>query len=427
MVCETLQKAGYDGYLVGGCVRDLILGVTPKDFDVTTNATPEQAHALFSRSRIIGRRFKLLHVRFGYRELIEVATYRGKPAAKKGGKIMSWFKSKTAPSGRILDDNVFGTIEQDAERRDFTINALYYDPVKEEVLDFVGGLQDAHDKQLRIIGDPAKRFSEDPVRMLRVIRFEAKLGVKVDAKVIKLVRDNAALLDDVPAARLFDEVLKLLHHAHASDSWRLLKDYGFLPRLFPNLTDSMIEPNSQSEQLIVRALENTDRRIAGGKSVTPSFLFSAILWPVFSVRLATLLDRKVRFNEAISQAGQSVFSEQVKRVAVPRRFSDPAIEMWGMQFKFERRRPKTIRGLLASRRFRAAYDLLLLRQKAGEVEQSLTDWWTKIQRVTEEEQVDMIGNLAPGNKPGTGRQRKPRRRRPAGQANSRKPSGPKPD
>ncbi|MEM7195666.1 MAG: polynucleotide adenylyltransferase PcnB [Pseudomonadota bacterium] len=404
-VCRELQNAGYDGYLVGGCVRDLILGFEPKDFDVTTNATPEQANRLFPRSRIIGRRFRLLHVRFSYRQLIEVATYRGRPPAEKSDKLLSWFRSRSTPSGRILDDNVFGTIEQDAERRDFTINALYYDPIENVVLDFVGGLKDADQRKLKVIGDPAQRFAEDPVRMLRVIRFKAKLALTVDTSIEDLITSMSARLTEVPAARLFEEVLKLLHHAHAVASWELMEQYGFVDVLFPQLNNEDAEKASDTRQLIQFALENTDRRISIGKSVTPSFLFGVVLWPVFQDKLDGLLKRRIRFNEAVYKAGNAVFAEQCKTVFVPRRFSEPAIEIWNLQSRLERRRPRTIRNTMANRRFRAAYDLLLLRCRINQVDSETCDWWTEVQRLSGGAQNAMINDLRDSGAQGNRRRR----------------------
>ena len=390
-VVSKLREAGYDGYLVGGCVRDLLLGVTPKDFDVTTNATPEQVKSVFPRGRIIGRRFKIVHVRYG-REIVEVSTYRAAPKPIK----KSWFgfrsRKSAQGSGRIRDDNVFGTLEDDVMRRDFTVNAIYYDPVDESVLDFVDGVGDAGAGRLSMIGDVSQRFIEDPVRMLRVIRFEAKLDLAVDENIRTLLVQHVGLLSDVPPARLFDEVLKLFHHSYGVATWMLLKHYGVLNVLFP-LCFERDEPHN--EAMILAALENTDRRISQGKPVIPSFLFAALLWWPFKEKYDNLLGQGVPGNEAIWVAADDIFATQSRRVSVPRRVSTPAIEIWSLQARLEQRRPRVIDRLLENRRFRAAYDFMLLRQVNGEVDESLARWWTEIQELGFTERRKMIRALSP--------------------------------
>ena len=395
-VVSSLQQAGYDGYLVGGCVRDLILGQRPKDFDITTNATPEQICRLFSRARIIGRRFKLVHVRFG-REVYEVATYRADPgSAKKTGikKWLPWGGAKTR-LGRIADDNVFGCIEEDAVRRDFTVNALYYDPHTEEVLDFVDGLGDAQRRQLKVIGVPRRRFAEDPVRMLRVLRFQEKLQLQLEPGLIEAIDACAELIDEVPAARLFDEVLKLFHHAHAAASWRWLQQRGLSGRLFPQLS-AFVEADHDplhTQRLVLLGLENTDRRVQQGKPVIASFLFCVLLWSPFQQTLATLRDKKQPVGQAVWQAADIVFARQSTRVAVPRRVSVPAIEIWQMQSLLERRAPRSIQRTLENRRFRAAYDFLLLRAEVGQVPAETAAWWTRLQQLDASERDRLINDL----------------------------------
>ncbi len=409
-VVEELQRAGYDGYLVGGCVRDLMLGKKPKDFDVTTDANPEEVRGLFRRARIIGRRFRLVHVRFG-REVIEVATYRAHPNLKKSSnKKRGWLPWRAKPaseSGRILDDNVYGNIEDDAIRRDFTANALYYDPASEQVLDFLGGVEDINSNLIRMIGEPKERFTEDPVRMLRVLRFKAKLGLEPDKKLVAAIGEHRALIAEVPSARLYEEVLKLFHHAHGVNSWHELRDSGLASYLFSQTIEAIEEESGERwEQLILQALENTDRRISQHKPVIPAFLFAVLLWRPFNQCYQAITQDNRGNNEAIWQAGDKVFAGQSSEVAVPRRVSVPVIEIWLMQGSLERRRPRTIISLLENRRFRAAYDFLLLRSRVEDIDPALIDWWTKIQDVDEQTRRSMIDQLQSGD----GRSKRPRKR-----------------
>ena len=381
-VVGGLQAAGFDGYLVGGCVRDLLLQRQPKDFDITTNASPEQVKQLFRRSRIIGRRFKLVHVRFG-REVIEVATYRAKPSGASARKSGAGRARPLSERGRVVDDNVFGSIEQDAARRDFTINALYYDPSRERVVDFLGGVKDARKNTLRMIGDPRERFTEDPVRMLRAVRFRAKLGLTPASGLQPAIADCLDLLEDVPAARLFDEALKMFHHGHARASWDELRRHRLAEKLFPLTIEAIEQPDGKAAaDLALLALENTDQRVRQGKPVIAAFLFAVLLWMPFKLELQrrqAKQQKSVPPPEAIWAAGDAVFARQSRRVAVPRRVSGAVVEIWDMQFQLEQRRPKAVPRLLAAKRFRAAYDFLLLRQRIGEVDEELTQWWTDIQ------------------------------------------------
>ncbi|MDD9811094.1 MAG: polynucleotide adenylyltransferase PcnB [Gammaproteobacteria bacterium] len=396
-VAETLQAAGFDGYLVGGCVRDLLLRRRPKDFDIATDAGPEQVRDLFRRARLIGRRFKIVHVRAG-REIIEVATYRAKPGdASPGGAG----RVRVSQRGRVVDDNVFGSIEQDAARRDFTINALYYDPVRARVADFLGGVKDAKRGVLRMIGEPRERFTEDPVRMLRAARFRAKLGLAWEARLAPAVADCLELLDDVPSARLYDEALKLFHHGHALAVWDELRAHGLAARMFP-LTAAALgddgdgdggdggggrgglgNPNpNRAADLIRLGLKNTDQRISEGKTVIPAFLFAVLLWRPFQLRLAARHPAASRLPPspvALADAADAVFAQQAKRVAVPRRVSGAVERIWALQFELEQRRPRSVPRLLAEPRFRAAYDFLDLRARTGETGAELVEWWTAIQ------------------------------------------------
>ena len=376
-VVSALQAAGFDGYLVGGCVRDLLLNRRPKDFDITTNASPEQVRKLFRRSRIIGRRFKLVHVMFG-REVIEVATYRAKPGSAKARRSGNPVK-QFSDSGRVVDDNVFGTIEQDARRRDFTINALYYDPNRELVVDFLGGVKDARKNTLRMIGDARERYTEDPVRILRTLRFRAKLGLDLEHGLEPAIADCLELIEDVPAARLFDEVLKMFHHGHARKSWHELREHNLVEKLFP-MSAAVISNASDkvAEELIEIALDNTDQRVGQGKPVIAAFFFAVLLWRPFRDAFSDNL-HDIMPSDAVWEYGDKIFARQCRRVAVPRRVSGAVMEIWEMQAALEQRRAKAVPHLLASRRFRAAYDFLMLRQRVGEVEEELVRWWTDIQ------------------------------------------------
>ncbi|MEA3291335.1 MAG: polynucleotide adenylyltransferase PcnB [Pseudomonadota bacterium] len=409
-VVEEIQQAGFEAWLVGGCVRDLLMGIEPKDFDVTTNAYPEEIQEVFRRARLIGRRFRLAHVRMG-REVIEVATYRANPLDYADAP-----HQVTTEHGRILSDNVYGDIEEDAARRDFTVNALYYDPVHEEVVDYLGGVRDSEAGLLRVIGDAERRFAEDPVRMLRVLRFRAKLGFDLEPDILDKIEHCAPLLEHVPPARMFDEVFKLFHHAHAVESWEELKQHGLLEHLLPQTADAINDPDSgeQAEQMIRLALESTDRRVREGKPVIPAFFFAVTLWRPFQKELREQLGKGLHGSEAVWKAGERVVRRQTSRIAIPKRVSVPAIEIWEMQQRLEQRRPRTVRRMLDKQRFRAAYDFLLMRSKAGEVPTELAQWWTRIQEVDEVERQRMIGALQGGGDGGHRRKRRrPRKRSPS--------------
>lgn len=412
-VAAGLQAAGYDGYLVGGCVRDLLLHRRPKDFDITTDASPEQVKAVFRRARIIGRRFKLVHVRHG-REIIEVATYRAKPDGAAARKFKAEREAEIAAEkeaqrghrgrparprraiserGRVMDDNIFGTIEQDARRRDFTINALYYDPSREVVVDYQGGVKDARRQTLRIIGDARQRFTEDPVRMLRALRFRAKLGLRLQDGLDECIAECAGLIVDVPAARLFDEALKLFHYGHAARSWRELQTHDLAEKLFPLTAASLASARMSAAEmaaaksaraLIDAALQNTDQRVGEGKPVIPAFLFAVLLWKPYCDALAMQPSNKPR-EEAVWSASSSVFAKQRRRVSVPRKVSDAVAEIWAMQDALQKPEMETARRLLPGRRFRAGYDFLLMRARAGEVDAAIGEWWTKAQEGVEKE------------------------------------------
>ncbi|MDP6436989.1 MAG: polynucleotide adenylyltransferase PcnB [Gammaproteobacteria bacterium] len=377
-VLYRLKDGGYQAYLVGGSVRDLLLGGHPKDFDIATDATPEQVRALFNNSRMIGRRFRLVHVRFG-REIIEVATFRA-PANHDDDD-----HEVAEESGRVLRDNVWGTFEEDVWRRDFTCNALYYDIKDYSVRDYVGGVEDIRNRQLRLIGDPEQRYREDPVRMLRAVRFAAKLRFEVEPGTAEPIGRLAGLLDNIPAARLFDEFGKLFQAGHALNTWRALRYFGLLSHLLPLtaewLGDDVDGPRSR---FIEAALENTDKRVADDQPVTPMFLLAVYLWGPVRERADYFKEHEEMSEvQSLVAAGAELSAAQNARIAVPKRFSYPMREIMQMQPRFERRRGKRAHSLLEHRRFRAAYDLFLLRVHLGEVEQEAADWWTNVQELPE--------------------------------------------
>lgn len=400
LVCQTLQKHGYDGYLVGGCVRDWMLGLHPKDFDVATNATPEQIRPLFKRARIIGRRFKLVHVHHK-REMIEVATYRASPGEETS------HLHKQSQSGRVLRDNVYGSLLEDARRRDFTINALYMDPVAKQVIDFQGGVEDIQNRHLELIGDPDKRFAEDPVRMLRALRFKAKLGFDIPKKLDALIEKHQHHFEEVSNARLFDETFKLFHHAHAVESWHTLCEHDFLSILFP-LTEDAIEHDEMVEDFILRALENTDRRVGQEKPVIPAFFFAVILWHAY-LRERNQNPGLPSGREGVYRAAENVFRKQYPVIAIPKRVSSVIIEIWDMQWHLEQRRVKSIDGLLENRRFRAAYDFLLLREAIGEIGDEIPHWWTRIQNENSAGKREMVQALPRPQNQRRGRRKSPNR------------------
>ena len=388
-VIERLQHSGYQAYAVGGCVRDLLLGLPPKDFDVATSATPEQVRAAFRNARVIGRRFKLVHVHFG-REIIEVATFRAGHVEQARPDNQ---QSAHHESGRILRDNVYGTLEEDAERRDFTINALYYDPGSERILDYAHGVHDIRNQLIRLIGNPEQRYQEDPVRMLRAVRFAAKLDFDIERHTAAPIRRLAPLVRDIPAARLFEEVLKLFLSGQAEITFDLLCQYDLFAPLFPASAKALQRNPRYSEALIRQALINTDQRIAEGKPVTPAFLFAALLWPALAPRAAQLQERGLPASVALQDAAQELVIEQCKHTAVPKRFTIPMREIWDMQERLPRRSGKRADLLLENPRFRAGYDFLLLRESAGEQTDGLGEWWTLYQEASDSQRRQMIRQL----------------------------------
>lgn len=401
-VLYQLHEAGYQAYLVGGGVRDLLLGHEPKDFDIATDATPEEVRGIFRNCRLIGRRFRLAHVFFG-REIIEVATFRAAP----GKETAEENEDHQVENGMILRDNVYGTVTEDALRRDFTVNALYYNIADFSLVDYAGGLEDIQAGRLRLIGgDVEARYREDPVRMLRAVRFACKLGFVIDAACERPLTSLGHLLNEVPAARLFEEVLKLFHAGFALQAFEKLRHYGLFAQLFPATEAALAREEHEFPITFVnRGLENTDTRIREGKSVAPQFLFAVLLWE--PVRLvAEHLEREgLSPQEALALAGHEVAMRQQHSIAIPKRFGIPMREIWTLQQRLERREGKRPYAVLTHPRFRAAYDFLLLRAEAGEVDSELADWWTRFQSVGASERADMVGASS-------GKSRRRRRRKP---------------
>ena len=375
---EGLQKAGFEAYIVGGAVRDLLLNRNPKDFDIATDATPEEVNRIFRRSRIIGRRFRLVHVMFGD-ETIEVSTFRGSHLEEGDAKV--------ADSGRILRDNVFGTIADDAVRRDFTANALYYDPSSQEVLDFHNGFSDIRAGILRIIGKPETRYAEDPVRMLRAVRLSAKLGLKIEPATMAPIAKMADLLQDVPPSRLFDEMLKLFLSGHAIESVSALREQHLHHGLLPMLDVVLEQP--MGERFVMLALKNTDDRILSGKSANPSFLFATLLWHEVLAAWETYKADTPPIP-ALHMAMSEVIATQAEKLAIHNRYTATMKEIWGMQPRFEQRAGKRPFGLLTHPRYRAAYDFLLLRCDSGELPAELAEWWTKFAEADNETRTSML-------------------------------------
>jgi poly(A) polymerase len=395
-VLYRLKDAGYQGFLVGGGVRDILLGKQPKDFDIATDAHPEQVHKLFRNSILIGRRFRLVHVRFG-REIIEVATFRASHHTSENSN-----QAKQAENGMLLRDNVYGTVDDDAMRRDFTINAMYYNINGFTIHDFAGGIEDIEKRSIRMIGEPQARYREDPVRMLRAIRFAAKLDFEIDPDTAEPIHTLGHLLEPIPAARMFEEILKLLLSGNGEQTYYLLRDYDLFKFLFP-ATDAAIENDEtedfQVEDFVVLALRNSDERIAQGKSVTPAYLLAALLWHPLQQRLAQI--RNMPPIPAMHQAAQDVILQQVKRTSIPRRFSTPMKEIWDMQLRLPRRHGNRAAELVDNKRFRAAYDFILLREASGEDLENLGEWWTEYQFASGERREQMtkeLGKAAPKNR-----------------------------
>ena len=400
---ETLQEGGYQAYVVGGAVRDLLAGLVPKDFDVATNATPEQVRHCFRRSRIIGRRFQIVHVNMGV-ETIEVTTFRGHHGEQGGNK------AQTDDQGRVLRDNVFGSQAEDAERRDFTVNALYYDPTSETIIDYHHGVADLKQKTLRMIGDPKTRYREDPVRMLRAVRLAAKLGLMIDPEASRPIREMTDLIENVPPSRLFDEMLKLLTSGHAVRCVTRLREEGLHHGLLPLLDVILDQP--LGERFVMLALESTDARVGAGKPISPGFLFATLLWNEVLVKWELLKRRGEPVIPALFQAMDEVLDVQAEKLAITRRIVGDIKDIWALQPRFEQRSGKRPYGVLQQPRFKAGYDFLLLRAESGEVDPEVGAWWTDFLHASDEGRAAML--LPP--QPGEARKRRRRRRPPADSA-----------
>jgi len=383
-VLYRLHKAGYRAMLVGGGVRDLLLGHTPKDFDIATDAHPEDVKKLFSNSRLIGRRFRLAHVFFG-REIIEVATFRGAPEEAQEDD-----DREHNDSGRIIRDNVYGQLEDDVWRRDFTVNALYYDISDFSIVDYTSAMDDVKNKVLRLIGDPETRYREDPVRMIRAIRFAAKLGFTIHPDTEKPIYELGYLLADIPAARLFEEVLKLFHSGQGNICLQFLRKYDLLQYLFKQTDDLLKQGNSDFELFIELSLESTDKRINQEKPVTPAFLFAAMLWEPVNMLSEKLKKEGEPGTIAMQNASSAVLSKQVKDISIPKRFTMVIRDIWQLQHRFKYRHGRRAKSLLMHKKFRAAYDFMCIRSQAGEVKDDSCDWWTRIQTLGEKEQEILL-------------------------------------
>ena len=374
-VLYRLTNSGFRACLVGGGVRDLLLGIQPKDFDVATDATPEQVRELFKNSRIIGRRFRLVHIRFG-REIIEVATFRSHSSDSPDSP-----KTELNTEGRILRDNTFGDIEDDAIRRDFTANALYYDIANFSILDYTNGLKDVETRTLRLIGDAETRYQEDPVRMLRAIRFSAKLDFEIEDLAGEAILYCGHLLAGIPSARLFDETVKLFHCGNATRVFEMLRSYDLLQYLFPALNEVLQDdPSELMLDFIDQGLVNTDKRISDDMHVSPAFIFAVLLWPAVHKQAMEIQSDQLKIVPALLQAGSDVMSRQLKHISIPRRFSQMARDIWTSQPKFQRTQGKNPARLLGHPCFRAAYDFMCIQSMVSLIPSNLCTWWTDFQK-----------------------------------------------
>jgi len=399
-VLYRLHKSGYQAFLVGGCVRDAMLELHPKDFDVATNATPEEVRGLFGNCRLIGRRFRLAHVRFG-REIIEVATFRAAANHSDDDHAHD-------DEGRIVRDNVYGTIEEDVWRRDFTCNALYYNIADFSIWDYTGGVRDVEQRRLVLIGDPDMRMREDPVRMLRAVRFAAKLDFSIDPLAEKAMAKDVPLLTNVPAARLFDEFLKLFQAGFAEKTFDLLREYKLFAQLFPAV-DKELDTDPAFVKFVRAALQNTDRRIKEDKSVTPMFLIGVFLWnPTVKLAAIRRSEEKMSESQSLGLASYELCAQQQRRIAIPRRFTGPMREMLALQPRFVQTRGKRAQKLLEHRRFRAAYDFMLLLADVGQFDADKAKFWTDVQHQSADERATSFEISAQPK----GKRRRRRRRRP---------------
>ena len=386
-VVDKLLDAGHEAYLVGGCIRDALLGKEPKDFDVATSATPEEVKRLFRRSRIIGRRFRIVHVQEG-REIIEVTTFRG--SHKQSDNI----HASQNQQGVLVRDNVYGDLDEDALRRDFTCNSLYYDIDSHEIVDFMGGQKDLKKRVLRTIGDPSERFVEDPVRMMRAIRFEAKLGLKLDSKSKRELIKQIPMIREVSAARMFDEVVKLLLHEEAIKAYKLMTETGLFMQLFP-WSAKLMQSNQNYKNLVDIAIRSTEVRMRDNQRASPFYLYAVFLWPAVEQEYIAQLAKKNPPSRAMDIAGAKIIDMHAPFVSIAKRFSMSMKDTWYLQTQFDRRDGKRASKLYEHPRFRAAYDFLKMREESGEDLNDLGDWWTKYQAVSSDERAAMVSKLKP--------------------------------
>jgi poly(A) polymerase len=408
-VLYRLHKAGYNAYLVGGGVRDLLLGQSPKDFDIATNATPEQIKSLFRNCRLIGRRFRLAHIMFG-RDIIEVATFRGHhEESEESGKQIS----AQSQEGMLLRDNVYGNIDEDAQRRDFTINAMYYNIADYSIEDFADGIEDLKQGMVRLIGDAEVRYREDPVRMLRAIRFASKLDFDISFDTADPINTMAPLLQSIPAARLYEESLKLLQSGHGLDTYDLLREFGLFEQLFPIIAQHFTEEEeSNTERMIELVLESTDARIAQEKRINPAFMFAAMLWYPLEAYAHQLMEkRSMSYYDAILSASNHILDEQVRSTAIPRRHTATIREIWQLQLRLPRRQGKRAFRLLELNKFRAGFDFLEMRGEieGGETEE-LAQWWQSFQTADRDTRQAMSNEVdgGPKKRRRTKKKRKPK-------------------
>ncbi|OOE62432.1 polynucleotide adenylyltransferase [Salinivibrio sp. IB282] len=409
-VLYRLHKAGFEAYLVGGGVRDLLLGREPKDFDIATDATPDEVKKLFRNCRLIGRRFRLAHILFG-RDVIEVATFRGHHG--KGEKDKQTARSE---DGMLLRDNVYGTIDEDAQRRDFTVNGLYYNIADFSIRDYAGGLDDLNNRVIRLIGDPETRYREDPVRMLRAVRFAVKLDMTINSATAAPIIELAPLLQDIPAARMFEESLKLLQSGQGVATYQMLREYNLFQQLFPAVAAHFTETQtSQTEQMLEQVLRSTDKRVVNEQRINPAFLFAAMLWyPLVTRAEEMAFESGLSYYDAFMVAASDIVDEQVKTIAIPRRFTAMIREVWQLQMRMTRRTGARAFKTLDEKKFRAAFDLLEMRGAVeGEETEALCAWWRDFQRADQSGRQKMVRAI---NKAHNTRKPKSRRRKP--QSNS---------
>ncbi len=409
-VLYRLNKSGFEAYLVGGGVRDLLLDQKPKDFDITTNATPEQVRKLFRNCRLIGRRFRLAHVMFGP-EIIEVATFRGHHEANNNAI------SQQAQNGMLLRDNVYGSIEEDAQRRDFTINSLYYSSADFTLRDYTGGLRDLQNGIIRLIGDPDTRYREDPVRMLRAVRFAAKLNMTISPETAEPIPRLASLLREIPTARLFEESLKLLQAGYAYPTYLKLCEYQLFQPLFPIIARQFTEHgDSHMEKILALVFKNTDRRLQSGLRVNPAFLFATMLWyPQIEHAQKLSQESGLAYYDAFALAANDILDEQCRTLAIPKRITALVRDIWQLQLRLPRRQGRRAYKLMEHPKFRAAYDLLAFRAEVegGQEITKLAQWWDDFQKQPTAQQKTMLNELDEEPSQRRFRQRRPRKRTPS--------------